>query len=510
MKESTISPNDIIANLLSMNFDHSLLTQGMDLISAAKKAYEEAEHQGDLKYNTFQGMLEDIHILASEGCTNFDMKIMLPILASTADPNYAKMVACQTYRRNLISTSMDIFGKRYRKYHTRYADMPVQCEKAMHGIETDLQIRCTYQQKNKNKKADAYKIRKPYKENLNRIVNYLIEEITLPTSVIDAFNSACLVPEYYQKMKYVLPHLYGVLDGGLHEVLAKKNQENVFTDRNDWYSAIELALAATGLNDRQIAQFPDPDENEEARGFINIIGPTIVAFALLIHDLRLFSTQEHLDLLYGQKGDAKNEKSTEDKLLQQVQKLTAQINTQKKENALLKKSIGTLRNQISNFPTKNKDLSEMNHRHNKEIKEKDEEIEQLRKLTARLELEVTRLEAQAMEAAESAAPNKPWLGLELPADSVVFVGGHPNMVKKLQVLHSKWTFISDEYFLNLPTRVEAIFCWTNHMSHRLWQKLDSFYLSREKLLYVTATNLERLDEEMKYALWNLQQKEENT
>ena len=86
---------------------------------------------------------------------------------------------------------------------------------------------------------------------------------------------------------------------------------------------------------------------------------------------------------------------------------------------------------------------------------------------------------------------------ELP-DRALFLGGHRNMVKKLGELHPDWDFITDDEikggWRNL--NYAHIFFWTKHCSHMLQQNIMSKLAPGAEIIYVTATNVDRLEEEM--------------
>ena len=85
----------------------------------------------------------------------------------------------------------------------------------------------------------------------------------------------------------------------------------------------------------------------------------------------------------------------------------------------------------------------------------------------------------------------------LPEKGVIFLGGHQNMTKKLRHRYPKWMYISDEQFCrksNMSGRV--VFYWTKHSSHKLMRYVYSKLPDEADILYVTATNVPLLIEEM--------------
>lgn len=86
---------------------------------------------------------------------------------------------------------------------------------------------------------------------------------------------------------------------------------------------------------------------------------------------------------------------------------------------------------------------------------------------------------------------------ELP-DRALFLGGHWNMVKKLEALHPDWDFITDDEIKGgwRNMTYKYIFFWTKHCSHKLQNNILSKLASGAETIYVTATNVERLEDEI--------------
>jgi hypothetical protein len=85
----------------------------------------------------------------------------------------------------------------------------------------------------------------------------------------------------------------------------------------------------------------------------------------------------------------------------------------------------------------------------------------------------------------------------LPEKGVLFLGGHPNMTKKLRRKFPKWSFITDDQFKRFPVINETIvFYWTGHSSHKLMRNIYSKLPENTTILYVSATNLQLLISEM--------------
>lgn len=83
-------------------------------------------------------------------------------------------------------------------------------------------------------------------------------------------------------------------------------------------------------------------------------------------------------------------------------------------------------------------------------------------------------------------------------DRALFLGGHRNMVKRLEPLHPGWDFITDDEIKGgwRNMTYKYIFFWTKHCSHMLQDHILSKLAPGAEIIYVTATNVERLEDEM--------------
>lgn len=86
----------------------------------------------------------------------------------------------------------------------------------------------------------------------------------------------------------------------------------------------------------------------------------------------------------------------------------------------------------------------------------------------------------------------------LPVTGVLFLGGHPNMVKKIQKSYPKWDYISPEQCnRKREFHQSLVFYWTKHSSHKLTCYVYSRLDKNSKIHFVTATNTDLLFQEMK-------------
>lgn len=86
--------------------------------------------------------------------------------------------------------------------------------------------------------------------------------------------------------------------------------------------------------------------------------------------------------------------------------------------------------------------------------------------------------------------------LSLPTDNVLFLGGHTNMTKKLKQIFPNWKFISDDAFKSKSLKSDVVFFWTGHSSHKMTKYVFSRLPENVNVIYLTATNLSLLMQEM--------------
>lgn len=94
--------------------------------------------------------------------------------------------------------------------------------------------------------------------------------------------------------------------------------------------------------------------------------------------------------------------------------------------------------------------------------------------------------------------------LDLPEKGVIFIGGHPNMVKHLKNRFPDWRFIDgdDRNFKDLGAP-SVIFIWFEHISHPTYHRIMTFAPDACPVRYCNATNQNRLIGEMKQAWTDL-------
>jgi hypothetical protein len=92
---------------------------------------------------------------------------------------------------------------------------------------------------------------------------------------------------------------------------------------------------------------------------------------------------------------------------------------------------------------------------------------------------------------------------DLPRTGVAFIGGHPKLVAKLELLFPEWRFLTVGRNDNIPDSYSAdtVFAYTSHIAHKTYRKCLSSLRDDALLIYVSATNLDLLIAEMKTKLY---------
>lgn len=86
----------------------------------------------------------------------------------------------------------------------------------------------------------------------------------------------------------------------------------------------------------------------------------------------------------------------------------------------------------------------------------------------------------------------------LPDDGVLFVGGHPNMLKKVKAIHPFWTYQSGRGRVRPLDTTRVVFVWNKHLGHPEFDAIQAGLKGRDlPMFYVSATNMNRLEREMK-------------
>ena len=337
---------------------------------------------------------------------------------------------------------------------------------------------------------------KSFQKRLRKAVRYLHDKNYLPPSLCHLIFKTD--PNMLNSLYIVSCYLYAIFDYGFPEFILTPK-----IDDKTWMQAIEFAL----FYHSQKNPFDITDAKEkDLQKLLDEQWPNIVIYGSFIHTIRLLgneTTYPAIAIAY----------SGKDPVAEKMNHLQQQANKDKQELAANRETISRLENKVNNLQTMldqkrdpSRQISALTHDHNKAMKEKEQEIQSLKARISQMEAERMALEQHMFMQDEADKTDKPWLNVELPRENIVFLGGHPNMLKKLREHHPKWIYIGTETeaLHNIPKICDYIFVWSGHLSHGIWYHIDKQFEGRERFLFVQATNIQRLEEEMKYELWKRQ------
>jgi hypothetical protein len=188
-----------------------------------------------------------------------------------------------------------------------------------------------------------------------------------------------------------------------------------------------------------------------------------------------------------------------------LQEQSAEIQRLKEQLEQQDKVILDLKKQLAAVPTVDtqviKATTELAHTHQEEVREKDAYI-------AYLESQISALQSAPVETAQDQEQSAPWKDIQLPEANVLFLGGHKNLVKKIAGKYPSWTYISDkDQTKNPPSNPEVFFFWSGHCSHKLFFSILNRIPPNTTILYLTATNMDLLEDEMRQKYWSYKQEQ---
>ena len=135
-----------------------------------------------------------------------------------------------------------------------------------------------------------------------------------------------------------------------------------------------------------------------------------------------------------------------------------------------------------------------------QIKAQSREIENLKQILAATSL-MLEDENQVQESAVTEETSETEMLVEMPEDGVVFMGGHPNLVKKIRQRHPRWSFVGREAFADTGVfacaKVVVIY-WKSICHPAYYKALERTERGDSvPIVYVNSTNLDLLEEEMR-------------
>lgn len=136
--------------------------------------------------------------------------------------------------------------------------------------------------------------------------------------------------------------------------------------------------------------------------------------------------------------------------------------------------------------------------HRQEIKELSKRLEEAEaEKKALLEDLLDAVSTDETEADEDASDA--FSSVDLPERGVLFLGGHPNLIKKLKRIYPDWTYLGlkDIAQMRVDRSVDLCYIWSKHLSHTATKMVVRNIREAFPTVYLEATNLKRLESEMR-------------
>ena len=267
-----------------------------------------------------------------------------------------------------------------------------------------------------------------------------------------------------------------------------------------WYAGIEMTMLAIAPQ-----HFCDVTLNNFA-SYLEGYEPLLYAFTMLayltyysydnINDMKmLHGYRDRIQEIIDDCNDAKERLSKSER---ENEELNAKLSTFQADTD---KQLKELRiNQEKETRTLQHQFADEKAEYLKTIAALQSEVDYLifNRLTQAEEQTMTTQEKNEKEKSEEAE----YADVVLPEDNVLFIGGHPNMLNKLAPQHPDWVFINDgEYTARAPLhsnqKYTIAFCWTGHLSHKLFEQASLCLADKSQFIYLTSTNIDMLETEMK-------------
>lgn len=264
----------------------------------------------------------------------------------------------------------------------------------------------------------------------------------------------------------------------------------------DWYRAIELTV---------VKKHPDILA-DETRTFATIIDQDIedilqnLIFVLCIQSIRYIAMDKgvHKKPAIMPKSDRNKITELEGQIADLEKKLADNARVYELEQKLEKMQ-----------KDREKALKENDHKLMSLKRDSEKELSTILSENMRLKEELERL-LRAAAAKDSFGEDEDTGSLSpLPETNILFLGGHPNLLRKLQERHPKWSFINPNCFGKpVPATPQVIFYYTQHMSHCLEERVFSAVADETPVVYIGSTNIDKVEQEMLHGYNQIIRKED--
>lgn len=280
-----------------------------------------------------------------------------------------------------------------------------------------------------------------------------------------------------------------------------------------------LALASSYMHSGEVVEIPVDDWYDAFNLIVIRHEPKAISDPNCTNFAHIISA--HLDELYAiilasynariramQAGGKKNQDGSEAE-----RTLKKELATLRAENEELTSKNKTLQARLDSFVETNtqlreelsqassaarKDVLAVEAEHRQEIKDLTKRLEEAEAETKALLEDLVAVEDEVEETSDDDIEGA-LSGVDLPKEGILFLGGHPNMVKKLRQIYPDWTYLDlkDRAQMRVDRIVDLCFIWSKHLSHTAMKMVARNIKGDFPMVYLEATNLSRLEAEMR-------------
>lgn len=330
--------------------------------------------------------------------------------------------------------------------------------------------------------------------NAKKVYNELINHGALPDTVLDLVTRKrpfFCGHVHWQVM--VRPYVAALLQYGWLDV---KNPGKI--TKNEWLEAISITSAmmselGTDIEDAFYEFDADWALQCNSIKVRDTALSMIISFGAIIHTIHSLA-----------ENTAKSRDAQEQVIRSAAEESSAKVTALESQLAEANAKIASLQEKLNAatmdaHSAADKAARELEHDHQEEIRKKDAYI---RVLETKLEkIQDEEVDLCAKQAFETTGDNA-WQTIDLPKDNILFMGGHQNLTKRLKQTYPGWAFITDDHIRQAPPRnPDCVFFWSDHCSHKLYQNLLARLPDDVEIIYLTSTNQDLLNDEMKKKYW---------
>lgn len=269
------------------------------------------------------------------------------------------------------------------------------------------------------------------------------------------------------------------------------NGDDLRIPLEDWYDAFSLLVARYK---------PDAISDQKCTNFASILnGHEEELYAIIIASCNA-RVRAMDDLKGGRDDEAEREVKKELlSLREECERLSSENKTLRARLDGALESNSKLRVELSQVSdTEQKKALAMEAEHRQEVKELVKRLEDVEAENSVLLEDLAALkrdnEAGACEDTEDTFSD-----VELPETGVLFLGGHPNLIKKLRQIYPDWMYLGETnaFQARMGQSIRLCYIWSKHLPHSVWGTALQALPSEVPIIYLESTNLARLENEMR-------------